>query len=304
MAADLSLLLIAAIWGATFALLRDTMRVLHPVELMALRFTIGALLVTAVYARRLRGSTRLWIWDGTRTGLFLCAGYLFQVFGLVTITASRSAFLTSTYVPLTPFAALLLQGARPDLGSVVGIGLASLGLVSFSAHAGLGPGTGGLSLGSGDLWTLACAAAFAVQLVYTNVAARRSDFAVVTILQLWITAAVGWALVAARGGLSVPWSRVPWVEVLYLATLATAFVLTLQTWALGRTTPVRAAIVFSMEPVFAALFAGLFFGERMRGLEILGAALILLGVFATELWAPARRWLALRRAGPGDAAAR
>ena len=102
---------------------------------------------------------------------------------------------------------------------------------------------------------------------------------------------------AARGGLSVPWSRVPWAEVVYLSTLATAFVLTLQTWALGRIPPVRAAIIFSTEPIFAALFAGLFFGERMGREEILGAAFILAGVFTTELWAPARQWLRGRRAG-------
>lgn len=298
MAADLSLLLIAAIWGTTFALLRDSMRILHPVELMALRFTIAGVIVTAVYARRLRAVRGLWVWDGARTGLFLCAGYLFQVLGLVTITASRSAFLTSTYVPLTPFAAFLLQRTRPDLGGVLGIALVSLGLLAFSAHAGLGGGAGGvLSLGSGDLWTLGCAAAFAAQIIYTNVAARRSDYAVVTMIQLWITAGIGWGLVAARGGLSVPWSRVPWAEVVYLSTLATAFVLTLQTWALGRIPPVRAAIIFSTEPIFAALFAGLFFGERMGREEILGAAFILAGVFTTELWAPARQWLRGRRAG-------
>ncbi len=298
MAADLSLLLVSAIWGTTFALLRDSMRVLHPVELMALRFTIGASLVTAVYARRLPAVRALWIWDGARTGFFLCAGYLFQVFGLVTITASRSAFLTSTYVPLTPFAAFLLQRARPDLGGVLGIAFVSLGLFAFSSRAALGEGDGSaFSLGSGDLWTLACAAAFAVQLIYTNVAARRSDFAVVTILQLWIAAAIGWILVAARGGFSLPLSRVPWGEVVYLATLATAFVLTLQTWALGRTPPVRAAVIFSTEPIFAALFAGLFFGERMAPREILGAAFILVGILTTELWVPVRQWLRVRRTG-------
>jgi drug/metabolite transporter (DMT)-like permease len=298
--ADLSLLLIAAIWGTTFALLRDTLRTIHPVELMALRFTIGGALVAAVYGARLPRAKGLWIWDGVRSGFFLAAGYLFQVIGLVTITASRSAFLTSTYVPMTPFAAYFLLHVRPDVGGAVGVILVSAGLAAFAAPAELGAGGGPFfHLGSGDLWTLACAASFAVQIVYTNVAARRSDFGIVTLVQLVLTAVTGWALVIARGGFSVPLSRVPWGVILYLATFATALVLTLQTWALGRTTPTRAAIIFSTEPIFAAVFAGAFFRERMAATEVLGALLIMAGLLATVLWVPARAWF--RKEGPGAA---
>jgi drug/metabolite transporter (DMT)-like permease len=270
------------------------------VELMALRFSIGGAIVAAIYARRLPKSRPLWLWDGLRTGFFVAAGYLFQVIGLATITASRSAFLTSTYVPMTPFVAYLLIRARPDLGGGVGVILVSLGLVAFAATAEPGQAGAALTLSTGDLWTLACAATFAAQIVYTNVAARRSDFAVVTILQLLLSAAVGWALVLARGGFSVPMSRVPWGIILYLATFATAFVITLQTWALGRTTPVKAAVIFSTEPIFAALFAGLFFGERMERLEWAGAALILAGVLVTELWGPAAAWVRRRRRTGGS----
>lgn len=291
MVADLSLLLIAAIWGTTFALLRESLRHIHPVELMAFRFTIAAVLVGAIYWRRIASMRALWLWDGARTGLLLAAGYLFQVFGLATITASRSAFITSTYVPMTPLAAFLLIRIRPDIGGLIGVALVTLGLFAFSATEGFGSGGAAFALSSGDLWTIACAAAFALQMIYTNVAARRSDYAAITFVQLALSAAIGWVLVAARGGLSVPLERVPWGIIVYLATAATAFVLTLQTWALGQTTPVKAAVIFSTEPIFAAIFAGAFFGERMAAQELMGAAFILAGVFVTELWAPVRRWL-------------
>lgn len=296
LSADLSLLLISAIWGTTFALLRDSLRYIHPVELMALRFSIGGAIVAVVYARRIPKVKPLWLWDGVRTGFFLAAGYLFQVIGLATITASRSAFLTSTYVPMTPFVAYLLLRIRPDWGGAAGVVLVSLGLLAFAARSELGSGAGAtFSLGPGDLWTVGCAAAFAAQIVYTNVAARRSDYAVVTMVQLLLSAGVGWALVFARGGFSVPLDRVPWGIILYLATFATAFVITLQTWALGRTTPIKAAVIFSTEPIFAAIFAGMFFGERMEGLEVVGAALILAGVLTTELWVPVAGRLRVRR---------
>src|SRR5687768_18520913 len=93
--ADLALLFICAIWGTTFALMRDTMRVLHPFELMALRFTIATALLVAVYWRRLWPLRRAWVVDGLWLGLWLTAGYLTQVIGLRTISASRSAFITS-----------------------------------------------------------------------------------------------------------------------------------------------------------------------------------------------------------------
>jgi drug/metabolite transporter (DMT)-like permease len=300
MVADLSLLLIAAIWGTTFALLRESLRLIHPVELMAYRFTIAAALVGAIYWRRIAATRPLWLWDGARTGVFLAAGYLFQVFGLTSITASRSAFLTSTYVPMTPLAAYLMMRVRPDLGGMIGVAFVTLGLFAFSATEGFGAGAAGFALSGGDLWTLACAGAFAVQIIYTNVAARRSDFAVVTFVQLALSALIGWALIAARGGPSVPLERVPWGIIVYLATAATAFVLTLQTWALGQTTPVKAAVIFSTEPIFAAIFAGAFFGERMAPIELAGAALILAGVFVTELWAPLRQRLR-DQAGSGRA---
>ena len=66
---------------------------------------------------------------------------------------------------------------------------------------------------------------------------------------------MGWIFVGARGGLSVPWSGIPWGRVLYFGVVATAFILVLQTWALGKTKPVRAGVIYSLEPVFAAVEA-------------------------------------------------
>src|SRR6185503_9101729 len=114
-------------------------------------------------------------------------------------------------------------------------------------------------------WTLLGAVMFASQVVTTNVAARRSDPFVVSALQSVVAALVAWVFIVPRGGLSLPWSAIPWDRVLYLGVVATAFILVLQTWALGKTKPVRAGVSYSLEPVFAALFALTFFGEGMSG---------------------------------------
>jgi len=291
--ADLTLLVIAAIWGTTFALLRDTMRILDPTELMAVRFTLATLVLGAIYWKRLVPVRRRWLLDGLWLGVWLSIGYLTQVFGLLTITASRSAFITGTYIVFTPLIAWAAFRTRPTLGEFLGVAIVFVGLSCFAADLGF-------SLSPGDLWTLGCALAFAVQIVITHVVGKRSDPIPLSVVQMGVGAIVGWGFVGARGGMQVPWDRIPWGVMIYLAVVATALVITLQTWALARTTSVKAALLFSTEPIFAAMFAAAFFAERMTPREFLGAGLILAGVFVSELWRPAIERLTRKGTGSTD----
>jgi drug/metabolite transporter (DMT)-like permease len=286
--ADLVLLLVCAVWGTTFAIMRDMMRVLHPFELMALRFTIAAVLLAAVTWRRLGPPRRRWVVDGLWLGAWLAAGYLTQVIGLQFVSASRSAFITSMSIAIVPFVAFLLLRTRPVVGEVLGVVLAVGGLVLFSADAGF-------AARPGELWTLGCAAAFAVQIVLTSILAKRNPAIPLTVMQAAAAAAAGWALVAGRGGLAVAPRDIPWGALLYLSVVATAIILVLQTWALARTSSVKAGVLYATEPIFAALFAAAFFSERMTPQELAGAALILMGVIVSELWRPAQKWWRERR---------
>ncbi len=288
--ADLTILAVAAIWGTTFALLRDTLHVLHPVDLMALRFSIAGIALAAIYAKRLWPVRRQWLRDGAWLGLWLAVGYLTQVIGLTTITASRSAFITGTYVVFVPLIAFLFLRSIPNAGEFVGIGFVFGGLIAFSADAGF-------SLTPGDLWTLGCALSFGIQIVVTNIVVKRNDPIVLSVIQIAMGALAGWIIVAARGGLGTPWAEIPWGVLLYLAIVATSLVIALQTWALGRTSPVKATLLFSTEPIFAAIFAGVFYGERMSARELLGAALILAGILATVLWGHVRALVGIKRPG-------
>jgi drug/metabolite transporter (DMT)-like permease len=274
--AELGLLLITVIWGTTFPILRGALRTLSPYDIIALRFTIAAVVLAAIYPGRLLRMGPVAVGDGLRTGLFMVAGYLTQAIGLTTTTSSRSAFLTGIAVVFVPFMSFLVLRSWVAIGEAVGVGLAFLGLAFFYADAEF-------VLRAGDLWTLAGAVAFAGQVVYTNVAARRSDVCAVSALQAVVAAAVGWMFAGAHGGLSLPVRAIPWGTVLYLGLVATAFILVLQTWALGKTKPVRAGVIYSLEPVFAAIIAMAFFAERMSAREVLGSILILAGVVVAEM---------------------
>lgn len=116
-----------------------------------------------------------------------------------------------------------------------------------------------------------------------------------SVIQIAMGALMGWIFVGARGGIGTPWAEIPWPTLLYLAIFATSLVIALQTWALGRTSPIKAGLIFSLEPVFAAIFAGLFFGERMTPRELMGAAFIMGGIVVTELWGRVSDWLDARR---------
>jgi len=290
--ADLLLLLVSAIWGTTFALLRESLLVIHPVELMAVRFTIAAIVLGAIFRRRIWPVRRRWIVDGSWLGIWVAIAYLTQVLGLATITSSRSAFITSTYIFFTPFLAAAMGAGKPGVGDIVGVTLALGGISLFNADAGF-------ALGPGELWTLGCALSFGVQIVTTSIVAKRSDAIALSWIQIVICAVFAWVFVLARGGFHTPLQKIPWAVLIYLGVMATAVVIVIQTWALARTTPVKAALLFATEPIFASIFAVSFFGEKMSGREVLGGALIILGVLVTEFWKPLTARL---RAGSGGSA--
>jgi drug/metabolite transporter (DMT)-like permease len=254
--ADLALLLVCAIWGTTFALLRDSLRSIHPAELMALRFTMATVVLVAAFPRRVFPLRKAALQSGSWIGVFLASGYLTQVIGLATITASRSAFLTSTYILFTPFLAIPVAGEVPKR-ELLGAALGFAGLTLFSADAGF-------SLRAGDLWTLACAASFGIQIVLTNVAGKKIDPVALSVVQMAVGALAGWTIVITRGGFHTPWSQVPWGTLIYLAVVATAVVIALQAWALARMSPVRASMIFATEPIFAALRRGPFSASACR----------------------------------------
>ena len=174
-----------------------------------------------------------------------------------------------------PFRDRFVSKLGATRGEIAAVALTFVGLLFFYADANL-------TLRAGDLWTLLGALMFASQVVTTNVAARRSDPFVVSALQSAAAAMVAWVFIIPRGGLSVPLAAIPWGRILYFGVVATAFILVLQTWALGKTKPVRAGVIYSLEPVFAAIFAMGFFGEGMSTREMLGSVAILLGVMVAE----------------------
>lgn len=298
--ADLLLVVIAVIWGTTFTIVHGAVAQFPPLALIALRFGCAALLLLPVL---LRGGLRVQeIKVGLLLGGLLFVGFATQTFGLQRTTPARAGFITGLNVVLVPIFAVLL-GQRPPRPALLGVVVAMVGLAVLTwgcALPWLGcslVATSTPQQGIGDLLVLVCAAAFALHIVAVSRYATTLPVATVNTWQLIVAAllAGGTALATER---PIPQPTLGVVgAVVFLGVIATALVFALQLRVQRHTTATHTALIFALEPVFAALFAWLWIGEQLTGAVLGGGAIMLSGVLLAEL-PPLRR-----RAAPGDATA-
>jgi drug/metabolite transporter (DMT)-like permease len=299
--ADAALVLVTLVWGSTFVTAKDILERWPPLSYLALRLGLAALVLVALFPKQLKRAGREEWRAGATLGLLFAAGFSGQAFGLVFTSPSKSAFVTGLTTPLVPVVAFLLLYARPSRENMIGIVLASIGGALILAPQGDG------AVNLGDLITLCCTAVFAAHLIYMSVYARRYDLRQLTVLQITVAAAFtlllwlglhfyarvwgdatgeGVSELIARQTQPLVWSARVVGQLVYLALVATVFNFLLWTWAQARMPATHAAIIFSLEPVFATLFAVLLrgSGEWAGGTRAtLGAVLILAGVIVSEL---------------------
>ena len=270
----LALLGVTAVWGSTFIVVKDAVRQMPVTDFLTWRFTIAAL---AMLLLRPRAVARLGR-DGRRVGLVLgCAlgaGYLLQTLGLQTTSAAVSGFVTGMFVVLTPLGAALLLREPPGRAAWAAVVLATVGLGLLSLH--------GFSVGTGELLTLGCAAAFALHIVGLGRHAASYDVYGLAVVQL-LTVAGLCAVVALPGGLAMPPDAGVWGAIALTSLAATALAFVVQTWAQAHMAPTRAAVLMTMEPVFSGVFAVGVAGEAFGLRAAAGALLVLAAMVLTEV---------------------
>ena len=274
--ADGVLVVVTAIWGASFVVVQDAVKLADPFTFLALRFTVGAA-VLSVRDWRALGDRRLLV-TGAGLGALLFVGFITQTAGLQYTTPSRSGFLTGLSVLLVPFVGLVLFRKWPSPPVLLGVALAVAGLWLLTGGIS---GTGGATA-RGDLLTIACAVVFAFYIVLLEPAARVHRSTPLVAAQLWVVTLLALlALPFVPRHLAA--SPALWWAVVYTGVLSTAVCLLAQTWAQARTSAVRAALIFALEPVFAAVWSVALGRERLGSRELAGGTLIVLGIVAAEL---------------------
>lgn len=278
--ADLALVLVTIIWGSTFVFVKDALTGFSPFAFIAGRFALGGLILLALFGWRLRRVTRAPIGAGTVIGLFLFAGYASQTVGLQYTSAAKAGFITGLSLVLVPLAAWVWLRQVPIRPALIGVGIALVGLALISFPEDL-------SVNLGDLLVLGCAVAFALHIVSISRYAPRHDALTLAIVQVLVTALLGAVGMLLFEGIPRALPPQTLFGILFTGVLATALVLAVQTTVQGFTSPTHAALIFTLEPVVAAVAAFLVAGEVLTVRALIGGALIVVAMLVAELWRPA-----------------
>ena len=277
--AFLALLAMTAAWGSTFFLIKDVVTRIPPADLLALRFAIASVALAIIAAPRLHLS-RTVLTYGALLGLLYGSAQILQTAGLAHTAASVSGFVTGLYVVATPLlTALILKRRIPRL-TWLAAGLATVGLGVLALH--------GFAIGYGELLTLIAAVIYAGHIVALgrfSTSETTLSLSLVQLIMITLVSAVAafWPTGGSAPGIQLPSSVHDWLVVLYLALIASALTMVLQTWAQAHIEPSRAAVIMAMEPVWAAAFAVALGGERITLRMIIGGLAIVSAMYLLSL---------------------
>jgi drug/metabolite transporter (DMT)-like permease len=271
----LLLLLVTVVWGLTFPVLKVATGQLSGVEITALRFLIAA----ACMGPFLLGIAPQTWRDGLVLGVLALTSMVAQAYGLQFISANRSAFLTSLNVLMVPLIGLAL-GVRPAwmVFFAAAVACVGVGLMSFDVQGEFWA----------DLATLAAALAYAVYTILISARAKNHAPAQLAAAQIACMALLGACWMLADSGaqrlLVLPGlvHQEIWWGLLYLGAVASAATFFLQALAQTHVSAAQAAIIYAMEPVFAAAFGWWYISEQMTPLALLGGTLVIVAVILSQ----------------------
>jgi drug/metabolite transporter (DMT)-like permease len=284
----LALLLVTVVWGTTFPAMKLLSAQLDALQIIWLRFVIALAVLAPLWRGMLRHERR---W-GCALGLLLFFAFWLQIEGLARTSSNRNAFVTGLNVLMVPLIAMALLGRRYGwrLWAACAMACAGMALMFHENEP----------WNLGDTLTLASTVFYALYILALEECARRTAAhplraTRMAAAQALVMALASTLLLLARGG-GMDWlphaaGRLPadaWVAVVYLGLLASVVVVTLQAWGQQRVDAMRSAIVFGLEPVFAALTAWALLGERLGWAGLCGATLIVAALVFSQLAPPVR----------------
>lgn len=273
------LFLVASAWGATFTLIKNVLAQIAPESFIFLRFTTAGvvLLALTLVARNL---PRTALRPGLILGALVFSGYWCQTRGLMTISPSRSAFLTGLYVVIVPFCDRLLFAKRIAARAWIGCALAAIGTTlligGIDAHAGFG-----------DVLTIIGAACFALHVVLASKYSAATPALGLAAVQVFVVglAAIPPSLFVARPRMTPAVIGV----ILFTAIVTTALAFVALMWGQARVTAAEAVVILAFEPVAASIMSIAFEHEPVTIGFVLGAVLILAAIVLSQLPASTRR---------------
>lgn len=289
--AEGALILTTIIWGGTFVIIKQALTYVSPMVFIASRFMFALLILLPFLHKILKGFTLTEFKGGLLLGFLYFMGFVTQTAGLSYTSATKSGFITGTFVIFTPIFQFIFERKSPSRWNLIGIVLVVIGLIFLSSK-----GTSvfdvftelGSNFNIGDFLTLLCAVFYSVYIVYLDIISKKARFMPLVFMQISLTAVGGTLFVflfyaVGIENIKAEFNTLVIAALLYTAILATIVTTSLQTRFQKYVTPTKAGIIFSFEPICAAVFAYLLIGERIGNFGIIGGIFIFAGLLVTEI---------------------
>lgn len=241
-----------------------------------LRYAIASIIVGVYTYKDIKKTTWQSFKQGSILGLFLGLGFAFQTVGLKITTASKSGFITGLIVVFTPIFQLIIEKRKPTKGNLIGVVLVAIGLYFLTSPQGS-------AMNIGDILTLGCAIVFAMYMIYLDIFTKKNFYREIVFYQMLVTSLFGFLAAPLVESSYLNFNQVIVFAILYTAVFASAIASFLQSKYQRQTTPTRAAVIMSMEPVFAVVLAVLILHEVLAPFAVLGGGLIIAGLLVSEL---------------------
>lgn len=270
------LIVVTAIWGGGFVASDIALNSLTPMQITAIRFLLGAVLMSLISVHEFQNINIKEIGAGVLMGIALFAAFALQIIGLQYTTPSKNAFLTALNVVMVPFIAFLVLRKRIGWRGVLGACLSVVGVAVLSLN-------GNMTLGLGDALSLLCAVGFAFQIFFTGLFVQRYRVTILNCVQMVTAFVLSVVVMVAMGQVHLTPTTDGWWSVLYLGVVSTTICYLLQTACQQYVDETKAAIILSMESVFGTLFSILLLGEVVTPRMIVGCTIILVAVVISNL---------------------
>jgi len=275
--AEIYLLGIVIIWGSTFAIIKGILDQILPLTFLAYRFFLAAFVLSVIFWKRLKNIDNIILRKGWLIGVFLFLGYTFQTVGLKYTTATKTGFITGLSVVLVPVISYFFIKEKINRNSVIGVIFAVIGLWFLNYNSNF-------SFNFGDFLVLLGAVSFAMHIISVGLYAKKVDYVPLVIVQLAtvFVLCLLMAIIFERPALHLSYSFNIWWAIILTGIFATALAFYMQNRFQRYSTATKTAIIFSGEPIFAAVFAYFLLGEKVGLIAWVGGLLIIFGMIVSQ----------------------
>lgn len=270
--ADISLLLVALIWGTTYVAAKDVVSTVPVTQFLFIRFALTTMLMLPLTAGAMRRADRSTWLSGLVFGLFLLAIFTLETYGVANTSAANAGFIISLFAVMVPMVEGIVSRRRPKMGLLGAVVLSVLGTALLTLH--------GYHVNLGDVLILGAALFRAIQMTMTKrlTDGKQMDSGALTTIQLAVVSIGSGVLTLFQHPSFAHLSISFWLITGYLAVFATMFAFFVQLTMIRRTSPSRVAVLMSTEPVFAAICSVTLLGEHLSVPSMIGGLLIVLGM--------------------------